>query len=239
MKVHTRNLAHPAPVGARWQPCNSAAKSAKISGLKAISSRVECSKRSSTVSASCSCAERTPASHRPRASAASRSCGSFTPSNTAAAPTCRAARASPARQLRKSSRAAPVGATATTPEPSTARARAVDAVSSLIEVEVVTVQAVEERRDHDRERALVVEPIGERAPEARLGTLRLRVGLAEAGEHAQLAAVLQRHAANVDGVGVRVLTHQREARHLAAVVGPALLDAHHALTEVALGFFVQ
>jgi hypothetical protein len=93
-------------------PCNSAAKSAKISGLKAISNRAERSKRSRTAPAACSCAAPTPASRKTLASPRSKSCASCTASNTARVPTCRAARARhPRKQSR--SRAPPVGASAT------------------------------------------------------------------------------------------------------------------------------
>ena len=87
-------------------------------------------------------------------------------------------------------------------------------------------QRVEKGRDDHGEHTFVVQTIGNPAPKASFRTRWRDVELAESAEHREPAAVLERHAANVDRVTVAVLAHQIETRHLAAIVGPALLDAH-------------
>src|SRR4051812_21321208 len=106
-------------------------------------------------------------------------------------------------------------------------------------MKVIFVKRVEKRRDHDREGALVVKAIGKASPKARFGPFWLSVDATKSSEHRELATVFERDAANVDGIRIGVLAHQIEARHLAAIVGAALLDTRHALPKVSLGFLVQ
>src|SRR5687767_6860526 len=70
--------------------------------------------------------------------------------------------------------------------------RAVDPVAGEVEVKMIAVQRVEGWREHTREHVLVEEPMRETIQEFCFRAARLAGFLAEAAEHGDLPAVLQR-----------------------------------------------